>query len=78
MPKRSYHVISNPNGGWSVKKDGSHRASKRFKTKSSAKEWAQNISRNQKVDLYIHDKFGRVIDKRSFRNDRKNDLKNQR
>jgi len=66
MPRTSYHVIPNPNGGWSVKKEGSHRASKKFETKDSAVCYAREISRDRKTELYIHNKDGRISDRRSY------------
>ncbi len=57
--KKAQHVI--PNGSkWSVKKSGSTRATKTFNTKEEAKSFGKTIAKNQKVDLYIHKKDGRI------------------
>ncbi len=57
----SYHVISHPNGGWAVKKSGSHRVTKLFGTKKDAASFARNIAKFY-GELVIHDKDGRVLE----------------
>ena len=69
MPLTAYHVIPNPNGGWSVKKAGSHRASRKFDTKSSALRYGREISKDRETVLYIHDRDGRILERRSYRRD---------
>lgn len=61
------HVIRGWNGGWSVKKTGASRASKNWQKKEDAIDWARGIARNQKSDVYIHSKDGKVQSKESYR-----------
>lgn len=69
MARKSHHVVSNPNGGWSVKKGGSSRAAKNFDTKTEATKYGRKISRNQKTELVIHKKDGRIQSSDSHGND---------
>lgn len=65
----SQHVIPHPNGGWSVKKGGSMRSTKRFKTQKKAIEFARKVSKNQNAELYIHRKDGVIRRKNSYGKD---------
>jgi len=56
----SYHVSPDSKGGWTVRKGGSHRASKRFEEKKDAVDWALRVSRNQRFDFVLHRKDGTV------------------
>lgn len=69
MAKNSHHVVPDPNGGWSVKKEGASRASKRFDQKRDAVTYAKNISKDQGSELVIHGQDGTIIEKDSYRND---------
>lgn len=60
MPRKTHHVVPNPEGGWSVKKGGSEKASKNFETKDPAIDYARKISRNQNSELIIHKKDGSI------------------
>lgn len=67
--QKSHHVVTNPNGGWDVKKGGADCASKHCDTKQEAIEEARGISRNQGTKLYIHGKDGKMQQKDSHGND---------
>lgn len=70
MPKDSQHVVrSKDGGGWDVKKSGTSKATKHFATQDEAIEYGQNIAKNQKSELYIHDKDGKIRDKKNFGKD---------
>ena len=56
----THHVVPNPDDGWSVKRGGSKRASSRHNTKREAVDAARTVSRNQKTELRIHNKDGKV------------------
>jgi len=60
MPRKSHHVVHDPNGGWSVKKGGADRASAHAKTKEKAVDIARKISQNQKSELVIHNRNGKI------------------
>ena len=66
MPHPSYHVVPAPQGGWSVKKQGSHRATKHFSNREEAIAWAMLLSKDKSTELYIHNQDGRISDKHSF------------
>jgi len=60
MPKNTHHVVRDPKGGWSVVRGGADRASKHFESKDDAIHWGQAVSRNQRTELVVHKKDGRV------------------
>ena len=65
----THHVVPNPDGGWDVKRGGSTRASEHHKTKQDAIDSARRISRNQRTELRIHNKDGRIGGSDSHGND---------
>lgn len=67
--KKGQHIVKNPNGGWAVKKGGSSKATKVFETQKEAVEQGKQIAKNQKTELYIHGKDGKIQDKRSYGKD---------
>lgn len=69
MAKETQHVVPNPNGGWSVKKSGSPKATKNFSNQADAENFAKGIAQNQKTELFIHRKDGTVRDRNSYGND---------
>lgn len=69
MPNKTHHVVPNSKGGWDVKKGGAERASKHTETKAEAVDIARDISRNQKTEMLIHGKDGRIQSKDSHGND---------
>lgn len=69
MPDKSNHVIPSPTGGWSVKKGGAPRASRRFETKSDAISWGREVSEREKSELVIHKLDGTVERKDSYAGD---------
>ena len=65
MPNRqsggkSHHVVPSPDGGWNVKKAGSNRASSHHRTKAEAVQAGRTVSRNQRTELKIHNRDGRI------------------
>lgn len=62
------HVI--PNGGnWQVKREGSDKATKTFRTQQDAINYARDIAKNQQSELVIHRRNGTIRDKDSYGND---------
>ncbi|WP_409425918.1 DUF2188 domain-containing protein [Pseudoalteromonas sp. RW-H-Ap-1] len=51
------------------KKSGSERASKHFDTQAEAIQWAKGVAQNQKSELYVHGKDGKIREKNSYGND---------
>lgn len=68
MSKKGQHVVPSSKG-WSVIKTGAARASSLHPTQSDAIEAATRVARNQKTDLYIHGRDGRIRERNSFGND---------
>ena len=69
MVKATHHVVPNSNGGWDIKKGGSSKVIKHFRTKKEAVTKAREISKNQKTELKIHNKDGRIAQSDSHGND---------
>ena len=68
MSKKGQHVV--PSGSkWSVRKAGASRASGTFETQKEAVKKATDIARNQKTEVYIHGKDGRIRERNSYGND---------
>ncbi len=66
---QTHHVVPNPDGGWSVRRGGSSRASAHRRTKAEAIRRAREISRNQGTELRIHNKDGTISQSDSHGND---------
>jgi hypothetical protein len=64
-----HHVVPNPDDGWDVERSGAERASKHFKTKQEAIDWARKVSQNQGTELVIHGKDRKIQQKDSHGND---------
>ena len=65
---KGQHVV--PNGsGWGVKKAGASRASSNHTTQADAIAAATRIARNQKTELYIHGRDGRIRERNSYGGD---------
>lgn len=65
---KGQHVVPNA-GGWGVKKAGASRASSVHTTQADAIAAATRIARNQKTELYIHGRDGRIRERNSYGND---------
>jgi hypothetical protein len=68
--KKTYHVTSDTEGRWVVRRSGSERAQKAFDTKKDAidfaKEHATRISQKDAVEVYIHRRDGQISQKDSY------------
>jgi len=60
---KSHHVVPAIDGGWSVKKAGSDRASKHFPTKAAAESWGRMQSIKDRSELVIHRRDGTIAQK---------------
>lgn len=69
MPRDEHHIVPNPNGGWDVKRSGGERASVHTDTKKEAVDAGRTISQNQKTELVIHNKDGKIARSDSHGND---------
>lgn len=65
---KGQHVVPNA-GKWSVKKAGAAKASSTHTTQSDAIDAARRIAQNQKTEVYIHGRDGRIRERNSYGND---------
>lgn len=68
MSKKRQHVVPTE-GGWGVVKEGSNRKTVITDTKKEAEEIGREIARNQKTELVIHGKDGKIQDSDSYGKD---------
>ncbi len=68
MSKPGQHVVPNA-GKWSVKKAGASKASSTHNTQADAIKTATKVAQNQKTEVYIHGRDGRIRERNSFGND---------
>ncbi len=68
-PRKSHHVVHNPEGGWDSKKGGSPKAIKHFDIKEDAIDYTRKISQNQNTELVIHGRNGKIQKSDSHGND---------
>jgi hypothetical protein len=69
MSRKQHHVVSNPSGGWDVKRPGAQRVSAHTEIKKDAIDVGRRISQNQETELIIHNKNGRISESDSHGND---------
>jgi len=69
MPRKTHHVVSNPNSGWNLKKGGGKKSIKHFETKQEAINYGREVSRNQNSELVIHGQDGKIQNSDSHGND---------
>ena len=56
-------------GKWAARKSGSSRVSKTFTTQRDAIEFARDLAKKQKTELYIHGRDGKIRERDSYGND---------
>lgn len=66
---KSTHVVPSKEGGWDIKQSNSQRSSGHHDKKSDAVDRARKISQNQRTELYVHNKNGKIGRKDSHGND---------
>lgn len=66
--KKSQHVVPH-NNTWAVRKSGSSKVMKTFKTQTSAIKFAKSIAKTQRTELLIHNRQGKIRSKDSYGND---------
>jgi hypothetical protein len=60
MGRKTHHVVPSSEGGWDIKKGGASRGSGHFSHKEKAIDRAREISRNQRTELLIHNRDGKI------------------
>lgn len=68
MLKRNQHVVPHDNA-WAVRSAGSRRASSIHSTQGETISAGREIARNQRAELFIHGRNGRIRERDSFGND---------
>lgn len=68
MSRKSQHVVPKEDK-WAVCKSGSDRVTRTFDTQREAIEVAREFARNQKTELYIQGRDGRVRKRDSYEED---------
>lgn len=66
--RRSQHVVPRE-GKWAVKAAGGDKATRVYDTQSKAITAARRIARNQKTELVIHGRDGRIREKSTYAKD---------
>jgi hypothetical protein len=66
--RRGQHVVPSE-AGWSVRKSGASRATRTFATQQDAIDAATRIARNQRTEVYVHGRDGRIRERNSYGTD---------
>jgi len=68
VAKKGQHVVPSSDG-WSVRKAGSSRVTRTYSTQGDAIDAATQIARNQRTEVYVHGRDGRIRERNSYGND---------
>jgi hypothetical protein len=68
MAGKNQHVVPTDKG-WGVKGEGNDKLTSKTDTKSEAESIAREIAKNQKSELFIHGKDGKIQSRDSYGND---------
>lgn len=68
MAGKNQHVVKREDG-WAVRGAGNERDTSHHQTQAQAADAARDIARNQRSEVVIHDRQGRIRDSDSFGND---------
>lgn len=60
------HVLPRDDG-WGVRKSGANRDTKIFSTQKQATTYAIQIAKRKKVEVFIHNKGGRIRERNSYK-----------
>jgi hypothetical protein len=69
MGKKNQHVVPTGNGNWGVRGEGNSKITKVTPTQSEAISVATDIAKNQRSEIVIHGRDGKIRDKESYGND---------
>ena len=68
MSKRNQHVVPHE-GGWALRGAGSQRATSVHRTQREAIDAGREVARNQRTELFVHGRDGRIRERDSHGND---------
>lgn len=66
---KNIHVTHRSDGKWAVKGEGDEKASSLHETHHEAIEVARQLARNNKAELFIHDRENKIRNRDSFGRD---------
>jgi hypothetical protein len=66
---KPHHVVTRPEGGWAVRREGSDRASAVLLTKEQAIERAKEIALREEGSIIIHKENGQIQEERTYGKD---------
>ena len=69
--RKNVHVVKHPNG-WAAKGAGNQKATKLTATQKEAEKVAIRIATNQKSEVIIHGRDGKIREKNRYGNDPRN------
>ena len=68
MPSKNQHIVPHPDG-WAVKGAGNERATSVHATQQEAYDAGRAIAMNNRSELFIHNRQGRIRERNSYGND---------
>ena len=68
MPRKGQHVVPRDKK-WAVRKSGADRVTRKYETQQEAIDAAREIAQNQRTEVYIHGRNGRIRERDSYGND---------
>ena len=72
MSIQNYYVVTRPQGGWAVKKEGSQRSSAVTRTQKESIEIGKDLAKKGHGELTIQRKDNKFREKNSYGNDPRN------
>jgi ketosteroid isomerase-like protein len=69
MTKRNIHVTKTENNTWRTLREGADRSSAVFNTQAEAIKEGTKSAQNDKVELFIHGRDGKIRERNTFGND---------
>lgn len=69
MAKKNVHVVPDRQGGWAVRREGGSRVSSHHETQRDAIDAGRQIARNERSELFIHGRNGRIRERDSHGHD---------
>lgn len=63
---KNQHVIPYSTKGWAVKKSGAKKVTKTFYTQREAIRYAKSVAKNNKSELFIHSKSGKIRERNTY------------
>jgi Uncharacterized protein conserved in bacteria (DUF2188). len=65
---KNQHVVKNDDQ-WGVRSEGNSKITKKFDTQRQAIDYAKSVAQNQRSEVLIHGKDGKIRERNSYGND---------